>query len=292
MSGLRLFLLVGLLLFGSLPSLVLAQPAPQPGTGATVGQIIGGAAAGGSGQNVFKVATDRANEVFAASFNILNILAMLAMLAVGGMAMTGRMPWGWAFAVMGALLLIQMAEPMQEWVLKVGDKGTVADIKGVTATVQGGGRQMAGDLRDILYAFGGLMIACLAILSMFGRFQWKWLAAVLGGMLIVANYTGVANDFTQTGNAVFDQTGLAVAKGEQTVKRAALQGQYVLYGLGGIGVIGVAAMAMMGRFSWNYLFALIGGLGLIAGISSGIQYVTGSADPLNPQLAQGSMTIN
>ncbi|WP_262030493.1 MULTISPECIES: TrbC/VirB2 family protein [Microvirga] len=46
--------------------------------------------------------------------------------------------------------------------------------------------------------------------------------------------------------------------------------------VGGFGIIGLAVMAYFGRFQFKWLFALVGGLALIAASGSMIDYVTQS----------------
>lgn len=64
--------------------------------------------------------------------------------------------------------------------------------------------------------------------------------------------------------------------GKNTVGRT----QQVVYGLGGLGAIALGAMAFFGRFQWTWFFGLIGGLALIAGIQTGIEYMTGDENAL------------
>ncbi|MFN5609771.1 MAG: hypothetical protein ACK48E_08525, partial [Holosporales bacterium] len=53
-------------------------------------------------------------------------------------------------------------------------------------------------------------------------------------------------------------------------------GSGVVLGVGGLGAIALGALAMFGRFQWQWLMALIGGLITIAGVGTAIQYLTGS----------------
>jgi hypothetical protein len=263
---------------------VPTSPATVP-TGTTTGQ----------NTQIFQVATDQANAIFDASFFVLNGLAILGVLGVAAMAMTGRMPWGWAFALMGALLLVRMADPLRTWVMAVASnapQGGNGDITTVTRTVNTGARELAFDLRDNILVFSGLMIACLAILSMFGRFQWKWLACVVGGLFIVNYGFDIAGQFTSGGQAVGPATTLyrvgdSLVDGEALVDRTARQGQYIIYGLGAVAILGLAAMASVGRFSWGWFFAACGGLMLVAGVNLGIEYVSGQSAPFTPQLVKG-----
>jgi hypothetical protein len=251
------------------------------------------ALAQGTAPAVFQVATDQANSIFEASYTILQGLGMLSVLGLAGMAMTGRMPWGWAFALMAALILARIAVPMRGWVQQVATASAVTgkgNFSEVTATVKSGNMIIVGDVRDILYAFAGLMVACLAILSVFGRFQWKWLACVVGGLFLVGSTVNIVLDYTNPfpfglpGALPNDQVGDALVGAELLTDRTARQGQYIIYGLGGVAILGLAAMAMMGRFSWNWFFATLGGLVLVAGVNLGIQYITGQSGVFEPQL--------
>jgi type IV secretory pathway VirB2 component (pilin) len=272
-------LILVLAVCGTPDSLLAQTPTANPGN--TTGQ----------NNQIFQAATTQANDIFSASLFILNGLAMLGVLGVGAMAMTGRMPWGWAFALMGGLLLARMADPLRTWVLAIADTASPqsqnGDIKTVTQTVNLGAQELAGDLRDNVLVFSGLMIACLAILSVFGRFQWKWLACVVGGLFIVNYGEQIAIEFTttQVGPATgLNQVGNALSGGEQLVDRTARQGQYIIYGIGAVAILGLAAMASVGRFSWGWFFAACGGLILVAGVSQGIQYISGQEGAFTQQL--------
>ncbi|MFN8694308.1 MAG: hypothetical protein ACK5XX_07870 [Holosporales bacterium] len=115
----------------------------------------------------------------------------------------------------------------------------------------------------------------------------KQILKMLGCLVIAVCFTGVLADSanaqnpgartgkigggaTNTGaNNFFSQTDTLV---QQTYK----QGSGVVYGVGGLGAIGLGALAMFGRFQWQWLMALVGGLLTIAGVGSGIQYLTGA----------------
>jgi type IV secretory pathway VirB2 component (pilin) len=240
---------------------------------------------GALAQNVFGVATTQANDIFGAARTILEGIGLLGALGVAAMAMTGRMPWGWAFAVMGALLLIKMAPGLQSWVQQMASAGTGGNnAQGVAETIKTASKMhLYQDGRIILYVFSGIAIVCLAILSMFGRFQWKWLAAVIVGIIILDWSESIISEFTGDGTMSQSAIGDSLIETETLADRTARQGQYIIYGIGGVAILGLASMAMMGRFSWNWFFAVTGGLLLIASVNFGLQYISGEGDLLQNQ---------
>lgn len=82
-----------------------------------------------------------------------------------------------------------------------------------------------------------------------------------------ANNTGIGKGINTS--SFFDDT-------DGLVQNTYKQGSGVVYGVGGLGAIALGALAMFGRFQWQWLMALIGGLLTIAGVGTGIQYLTGA----------------
>ena len=262
---------------------VLPQPAPPATTGPTTPSAATG---------VFAVATTQAHSVLNASYRILSGLGLLGVLGVAAMAMTGRMPWGWAFAVIAGLLLVKLAVPMVSWVCEVAgvaDPGRCAigtttpdGFSDVTQRVSEGATALGDDTKGLLYVFSGMAIAGLAILSVFGRFQWKWLACIVGGLALTVYAAPMSQQFT-TINQQQSAVGNFFAGSESVVDTTARQGQYIIYALGGIAALGLGALAVMGRFSWSWFFAMLGGLVMVAGVSMGITYITQQGAPFEQQ---------
>ena len=49
----------------------------------------------------------------------------------------------------------------------------------------------------------------------------------------------------------------------------------ISYGLGGLGVVAMSALAFFGRFNWNWLWGLMGGLMLVGLYGTGVTAFTG-----------------
>jgi hypothetical protein len=245
---------------------------------------------------VFASATKQAHSVVNASYQVLTGLGLLSVLGVAAMAMTGRMPWGWAFAVIAALFLVKLAVPMVSWICQIADVPNAAATCTIGSTPDDGLRDATGkvllgasglgeDTKGLLQIFSGIAIAALAILSVFGRFQWKWLACIIGGLALTVYAGPMSQQFTSV-NQRQASVGDFLANSETLVDQTARQGQYIIYALGGLGVMGLGALAVMGRFSWSWFFAIAGGLMLVAGVSSGISYITRQNTPFEQQSPQ------
>jgi len=57
--------------------------------------------------------------------------------------------------------------------------------------------------------------------------------------------------------------------------RALFPAKKISYGLGGLGVVGMSALAFFGRFNWNWLWGLMGGLMLVGLYGTGVTAFTG-----------------
>ncbi|MFN5588277.1 MAG: hypothetical protein ACK48P_00410 [Holosporales bacterium] len=115
----------------------------------------------------------------------------------------------------------------------------------------------------------------------------RWLACFAVAALFIGGMTGDA--FAQTtGTGVDPRTisknaGIGAGIGKSTfftdsntlVNDSYKAGSGVVLGVGGLGAIALGALAMFGRFQWQWLMALIGGLITIAGVGTAIQYLTG-----------------
>ena len=111
----------------------------------------------------------------------------------------------------------------------------------------------------------------------------KQILKLLGCLVVALCFTGALTESAQaqvtrgntakiggTGNGTF------FTETDKLVQNTYQQGSGVVYGVGGLGAIGLGALAMFGRFQWQWLMALVGGLLTIAGVGSGIQYLTGA----------------
>lgn len=116
----------------------------------------------------------------------------------------------------------------------------------------------------------------------------RWLACFAVAALFIGGMTGDA--LAQASNTQDPRDvgrGATIGGGVETKRdffknsNALVQDTYksgsgVVLGVGGLGAIALGALAMFGRFQWQWLMALIGGLITIAGVGTAIQYLTGS----------------
>ena len=61
---------------------------------------------------------------------------------------------------------------------------------------------------------------------------------------------------------------------EKFVDDGAKSTRKVTYGIGGLGAVALGTMAMFGRFNWNWLFSMVGGLSLITLYGVGVNSIT------------------
>jgi hypothetical protein len=66
-----------------------------------------------------------------------------------------------------------------------------------------------------------------------------------------------------------------IGKMETFVDDSAVSGKKVAYGLGGLGTVALSALAFFGRFNWNWLWGLMGGLMLVGLYGTGVTAFTG-----------------
>ena len=146
--------------------------------------------------NVFGVAITQGNDVLEKSIPILKSLAVLGMLGVGGMAMTGRMPWSWAFALIGGLSLLSVAMYTSDWIQYINANTTsTGKFEDVANTLKTTNEQLAFDAKSLLYTAAAVSIISLGILGIFGKFRWSWLFATTAGMAIIAVAANFVNVF-------------------------------------------------------------------------------------------------
>jgi hypothetical protein len=99
----------------------------------------------------------------------------------------------------------------------------------------------------------------------------------------------LAQKFTSSGVGGTGGTGAGTlfSNAETLADNTVGRSQQVVYGLGGLGAIGLGALAFMGRFQWSWFFGLVGGLVLIAGLQTGIEYFTGDSQVLQTTKSSG-----
>jgi hypothetical protein len=146
--------------------------------------------------NVFDVAITQGNDVLEKSIPILKSLAVLGMLGVGGMAMTGRMPWSWAFALIGGLSLLSVAMYTRDWIEYINASATsTGKFEDVATTLKTTNENFAEDARTLLYTAAAVSIISLGILGIFGKFRWSWFFATTVGMAIIASAVSFVDVF-------------------------------------------------------------------------------------------------
>lgn len=115
----------------------------------------------------------------------------------------------------------------------------------------------------------------------------RWLACFAVAALFTGGMTGDASAQTnENGNPRDVGRTVGIGKGKTDSKffsdtndlviDSYRSGSGVVLGVGGLGAIALGALAMFGRFQWQWLMALIGGLLTIAGVGTAIQYLTGA----------------
>ncbi len=223
---------------------------------------------------IFDVAVTQGEEIIKAMQPVLITLGVLGVLGVGAMAMAGKMPWGWAFALLGGLSLLYLAEPIRDWIVNDVAKSPAGDAKAIGDAIATANSDVANDTKNLLYPAAIAILAAVGALSAMGRFQWRWVFAAIGGMLIIASAEPITQMFypgTGTPNpAIFQQS-------EQLIDNTAKRIQYLAMGAGGLGAIGAGTVAYMGRLQWPWMYAIGGGLAAVGGADYMTQYVTGEA---------------
>ena len=101
---------------------------------------------------------------------------------------------------------------------------------------------------------------------------------ILAGLLLCGHATtaDAANEAgwpTTTGS--FKSPDQVIGKMETFVDETAVSGKKISYGLGGLGVVALSAFAFFGRFNWNWLWGLMGGLMLVGLYGTGVTAFTG-----------------
>lgn len=75
---------------------------------------------------------------------------------------------------------------------------TDAFADGTFGALQKAGEAIFGGLKKIIWPASTIGIACVCIAGMFGNFNWKWLAAIVLGIFIIASAAGVQSLVSDT----------------------------------------------------------------------------------------------
>ncbi len=116
-------------------------------------------------------------------------------------------------------------------------------------------------------------------MSHFGLSLSDSFARFFGVLVMSVLFMGVC---TKTADAAWPTTASAlqspdkvIGKMETFVDESADSGRKISYGLGGLGVVAMSALAFFGRFNWNWLWGLMGGLMLVGLYGTGVTAFTG-----------------
>jgi hypothetical protein len=82
-------------------------------------------------------------------------------------------------------------------------------------------------------------------------------------------------DAAWPGTAFSKSPDQVIGKMETFVDESADSSRKISYGLGGLGVVAMSALAFFGRFNWNWLWGLMGGLMLVGLYGTGVTAFTG-----------------
>jgi len=58
------------------------------------------------------------------------------------------------------------------------------------------GAEIFEGMRDIIYAVSGFGIIAIAVGGLFGNFNWKWLGAIIIGLMVIASTSGIVQYMT------------------------------------------------------------------------------------------------
>lgn len=97
---------------------------------------------------------------------------------------------------------------------------------------------------------------------------------ILAGLLL-CGHAKTADAAWPTSASSFKTPDAVVGKMETFVDETAVSGKKISYGLGGLGAVALSAMAFFGRFNWNWLWGLMGGLMVVGLYGTGVTAFTG-----------------
>ena len=101
------------------------------------------------------------------------------------------------------------------------------------------------------------------------------LAGILTLAVVFVCVQAKTADAAWPGTAFSQSPDKVIGKMETFVDESADSGRKISYGLGGLGVVAMSALAFFGRFNWNWLWGLMGGLMLVGLYGTGVTAFTG-----------------
>ena len=126
-------------------------------------------------------------------------IAGLGAIGLAVVAFMGRFRWGWLFALIGGVLLVNGYELGGQVVASTEPFGNAApadrqalELYNADADLFQQTTQLSNNtednLRVVIYGLGGLGTLGLATVCFMGRFQWRWFFAILAGLALIAGY--------------------------------------------------------------------------------------------------------
>jgi len=74
-------------------------------------------------------------------------------------------------------------------------------------SLSGAGKTIFNGLRDIIYPASAIGVICVCIGGFFGNINWKWLTAVVVGLIVISLCGGFISMFAGTNGGVSDISG-------------------------------------------------------------------------------------
>jgi hypothetical protein len=129
------------------------------------------------------------------SKNFFYGLSGMGAVALAALAMFGRFSWGWFFGIVGGLALVALLGPLGS-----GGGGTIGDFIGINSDLGSANEtaftqaesladNTARRIKSAVYGLAGIGAVALAILAFTGKFNWRWMFALIGGLMLIGGAT-------------------------------------------------------------------------------------------------------
>jgi type IV secretory pathway VirB2 component (pilin) len=143
--------------------------------------------------DVFRAAIDTGESLIAPGQKILYGLAILAILGVGSMALFGNFPMGWAFGIVGGLVVMVLSSGFATWILDIAKskKDSSDSFDAIGETMYGATMVIKDDVSQLLYILSGMAIVAIGTAGFFGVLSWKRVAALIAGLIVIAGATSI-----------------------------------------------------------------------------------------------------
>jgi type IV secretory pathway VirB2 component (pilin) len=145
--------------------------------------------------DVFRAAIDTGESLIAPGQKILYGLAILAILGVGSMALFGNFPMGWAFGIVGGLVVMVLSSGFATWILDIAKskKDSSDSFDAIGETMYGATMVIKDDVSQLLYILSGMAIVAIGTAGFFGVLSWKRVAALIAGLMVIAGATSIVS---------------------------------------------------------------------------------------------------